>query len=98
MVVISRGSIQRRHFFRFADSRRRRDDPDHSQLHWSASSGAETRNNFLYCSDRPGLLLTNGSSFSTKRFPLRSITTTSPPAASSSKRNQFCLASDAVTF
>jgi hypothetical protein len=73
-------------------------EPRQSQDHWSAFSSSGTRRSRLYC--REALVfrdLATSSLRSTSRCPLRCTAMTSPSRASSRRRNQFFLASDAVT-
>jgi hypothetical protein len=70
-----------------------------SQDHRSAFSASGTRRSRLYC--RAALAfreLATSSRRSTSRCPLRCTAITSPSRASSRRRNQCFLASDAVTF
>ena len=78
---------------------RPRSGPRHSQDHRSAFSTSGTWRSRLYC--RAPLAfreLATSSRRSTIRCPLRCTAITSPRRASSSRRNQCFLASDAVTF
>jgi hypothetical protein len=73
--------------------------PRHAQDHRSAFSALGTRRSCLYCRVPLAFLLSaNSSRRSTRRHPLRCTAITSPSRASSRRRNQFFLASDAVTF
>jgi hypothetical protein len=76
-----------------------RSAPRHSQDHRSALSASGTWRSFLYC--RAPLVLRDldtSSRRSTSRCPFRCTAITSPRRASSRRRNQCFLASDAVTF
>jgi hypothetical protein len=78
---------------------RPRSGPRHSQDHRSAFSASGTWRSRLYC--RAFLAfreLSTSSRRSTSRCPLRCTAITSPRRASSRRRNQCFLASDAVTF
>jgi hypothetical protein len=83
------------------DRRRRtrpRSEPRQAQDHSSAFSAFGTWRSRLYC--RTALVFRDLATFSlrsTSRRPLRCTTITSPSRASSRRRNQFFLASDAVT-
>jgi hypothetical protein len=78
---------------------RPRSGPRHSHDHRSASSASGTRRSRLYCrAPAPSRMSSSSSRRSTSRRPFRLTTITSPRRASSRRRNQCFLASDAVTF
>jgi hypothetical protein len=73
--------------------------PRHSHDHRSARSASDTRRSFLYRRvSEPFPFSFDSSRRSTSRRPLRWTTITSPPRASSRRRNQCFLASEALTF
>jgi hypothetical protein len=73
--------------------------PRHSHDHRFARSGPDTRRSFLYRRvSEPFLFSFDSSRRSTSRRPLRWTTITSPSRASSRRRNQCFLASEALTF
>jgi hypothetical protein len=92
------GIKEKSHRFDRRRKTRRCSEPRQSQDHWSALSPSGTRRSPLYC--RAALVFRNLATFSlrsTRRCPLRCTAMTSPSRASSRRRNQFFLASDAVT-
>ena len=73
--------------------------PRHSHDHRSARSASDTRRSFLYRRvSEPFLFSFDSSRRSTSRRPLHWTTITSPSRASSRRRNQCFLASEALTF
>lgn len=92
------GIEEKRHRFDRRRKTRPSSGPRQSQDHWSAFSPSGTWRSRLYF--REALLfrdLATSSLRSTSRCPLRCTAMTSPSRASSRRRNQFFLASDAVT-
>jgi hypothetical protein len=92
------GIEEKSHRFDRRRKTRPRSEPRQSQDHWSALSSSGTWRSRLYC--REALVardLATSSLRSTSRCPLRCTAMTSPSRASSRRRNQFFLASDAVT-
>lgn len=76
-----------------------RSEPRHSHDHRSASSARGTRRSRLYCRvELPFFAAVTSSRRSTSRRPRRSTAITSPLSASSRRRNQCFLASDALTL
>jgi hypothetical protein len=72
-------------------------EPRHSHDHRSASSDRGTRRSRLYCRMESFFAALASSRRSTSRRPFRSTAITSPWSASSRRRNQCFLASDALT-
>jgi|GEM_PF-5452997 len=92
------GIEEKSHRFDRRRKTRPRSEPRQSQDHWSALSPSGTWRSRLYCPEALVFRdLATSSLRSTSRCPLRCTAMTSPSRASSRRRNQCFLASDAVT-